>query len=238
MANPLRRLLRAFGRDLADYPPRGPHWRSLIRLLDSTGVDVVLDVGGNVGQYGRTLRAAGFRGRIVSFEPQSVAHAALEAAAARDRGWTVAPRMALAERAGEVTLNVSNESDMSSILPLTEGFLAVSPTSRTVATETAPAVRLDDVASEYLAPHDRPFLKLDTQGYERQVLAGGPDTLARAVGLQIELSLVPLYRGETLWREMVDWLMGQGFAPRLFVPGYYSRHMGRMLQFDAVFLRG
>lgn len=238
MADPLRRLLRPFGLDLADYPPRGPHWRSLVRLLEGAGADVVLDIGANVGQYGRTLRAEGYRGRIVSFEPQSVAHAALTAAAARDRRWTVAPRMALGDRDGEVTLNVSNESDMSSILPLTEPFLAVSPTSRTITTETAPAARLDDVAPRHLGPEDRPFLKLDTQGYERQVLAGGPDTLARAVGVQIELSLVPLYEGETLWRGMVDWLMDRGLAPRLFVPGYYSRHMGRMLQFDAVFLRG
>ncbi len=237
MANPIRRVLRPFGLDLVDYPEVKPHWRNLVRLLSAHGVDLVLDVGANVGQYAGHLRAAGYSGRIVSFEPLSAAHAALAEAAAADPDWTVAPRMALGESDGQATINVSNESDMSSFLAIRADFLDSSPTSRTVGAETVAMARLESVFGDYAGPDARVFLKIDTQGYERQVLAGAGASLTRIAGLQLELSLIPLYEGEETWRAMIDRLAALNFAPYQFIPGYFSRHLVRMLQIDGVFFR-
>ena len=67
---------------------------------------VVLDVGANAGQYGRELRTLGYRGRIVSFEPQPGPFAALEAASTADPAWT-AVLLALGAEAGTAQMNVS-----------------------------------------------------------------------------------------------------------------------------------
>jgi len=206
-------------------------------LLDHFGITLVLDVGANVGQYAGYLRAAGYRGRIVSFEPLADAHEALAKRAAGDAAWTVAPRLALGAAEGEIEINVSGDSDMSSLLPMRAEILEVSPTSRTVARETVRLATLDSVFDDYARADDRVLLKIDTQGYERQVLEGAARSLPRLAGVQLELSLVPLYEGEATWLAMIDTLARHGFEPRLLIPGYFDRHLVRLLQVDGVFFR-
>ena len=100
-----------------------------------------------------------------------------------------------------------------------------------------PLRRLDDVAGAYLASHDRVFLKIDTQGYEAEVLAGAARLLERLAGIQLEMALVPLYEGERPFRAMLDELAALGFEPWLFLPGYFERKLARQLQLDGVFMR-
>ncbi|MDJ0947408.1 MAG: FkbM family methyltransferase [Alphaproteobacteria bacterium] len=213
------------------------HWQRLAGLLDAHGVTVVLDVGANTGQYAGYLRAAGWTGRIVSFEPQTAAHAQLTEAARADPAWTVAPPVALGAAEGAQVLHVSAESDMSSLREMRADFLSVSPTSRKVGEETVRVAPLDSLFDDHVGPADRAFLKIDTQGSEAEVLAGAGASLARIVGLQLELSLVPLYEGEADYRALLDRVHGLGFAPYLIIPGYWSRHLGRMVQFDGIFFR-
>ena len=64
-----------------------------------------------------------------------------------------------------------------------------------------------------------------------------PLAIQRLTGIQLELSLVPLYEGERLLRAMLDQLAGLGFEPWLFLPGYFERKLARQLQLDGVFMR-
>src|SRR5947208_7206134 len=80
----LRHALRRHGLDLRRWRP--PDERRAA-LLESEGIDLVLDVGANRGQYAESLRARGYSGRIVSFEPLGAAHAELAAKAAGDPLW-------------------------------------------------------------------------------------------------------------------------------------------------------
>ena len=86
-------------------------------------------------------------------------------------------------------------------------------------------------------PDDRVFLKIDTQGYEAEVLAGAARLLERLAGIQLEMALVPLYEGERPFRAMLDELAALGFEPWLFLPGYFERKLARQLQVDGVFMR-
>lgn len=211
--------------------------RNLQRVLEHHAITLVLDVGANVGQYVRRLRHGGYAGRIVSFEPLSAVHAALSRAAADDPLWTVAPRLALGDGDAPVRLNISAHSDMSSVLDFTREMAGLLDSSAYVGSEMAPQARLESVLPEHAAPEDRVLLKIDTQGTERRVLDGALGVLERLPLIQIELSIVPVYRGETPWLEMVRLLDQLGYRPVLVLPGYFNRRIARLISMDGVFAR-
>lgn len=69
------------------------------------------------------------------------------------------------------------------------------------------------------------------------VLEGARALLPRVHGIQLELSLLPLYEGQVLYREMIDWLAEKGFELWSVMPGFVDQATGRMLQMDGVFFR-
>jgi FkbM family methyltransferase len=234
---PLQRLARRLGYDLTPRRKAKQLEAQLVAVLERFAVSCVLDVGANVGQYGTLLRSWGYRGRIVSFEPLPEAHATLLGRAEPDAEWQVAPRMAIGDHDSEVEIEVSAESDMSSVLAQSSLLQAISPSSAVLRREKVPLRRLDRAAAPYLNPSDRIFLKSDTQGYEPQVLAGADDLLPRLCGVQLEMSLVPCYEGEIDFRQMIDRMAAAGLQPYLFIPGYFERKLARQLQLDGVFMR-
>jgi FkbM family methyltransferase len=204
------------------------------RLLAWKDVDAVIDVGANTGQFGMRIRAAGFRGRIVSFEPLPAAFEALSAATADDSRWDC-HRLALGARAGRERLNVSADLEASSVLPMEDRHVRHCPASAYVGVETVRVASLDGLASRLLAEEDRLYLKLDVQGYELEVLRGSEEVLSRVALVEAELSLVPLYRGGPLYREVIDHLDQRGFQ-LVSVEGITEEpETGHMLQVDAVF---
>lgn len=235
----IRSTARAAGMDIRRWPESDPLWR-VSRLLRAKGIDVVLDVGANDGEYASTLRRHGFERKIVSFEPVASAFRGLEANALADEAW-YAVQLALGAVDEDVVINVAgNNATSSSILPMLDRHLESAPTSAYVSSEKVRQRRLDDVLSDIgVGPEDRVFLKLDVQGYERHVLDGATDLLAsdRLLGLQTELSLTPLYDRGTQWRDAVDRVLGAGMTLMSLDPGWTDLSSGQMLQADAVFFR-
>ena len=126
----------------------------------------------------------------------------------------------------------------SSVLPMLPSHRDALPEANYIGTEEAPIYRLDSLAPTLLRPSDVAFLKIDVQGYEKQVLAGGKSTVKdRCVGLQLELSLLPLYEGGMLIREALDLVYSLGFTLTGLLPGFTDLRNGRMLQADGIFFR-
>lgn len=203
------------------------------QLFSALDVDLVVDVGAARGGFASEIRSFGYAGRILSFEPLAAAFADLSSTSAADPSWEVR-RLALGATPGEAEINVASNSDSSSLLPMDERHVAAAPSVGYVATETVTVSRLDDEVPEHAAL--RPFLKLDTQGFEREVLRGGSQALGRAVGLQLELSFVPLYTGGMLVDEAVTLAYEHGFVMAAVEAGF-SDPSGRLLQADGVFVR-
>jgi FkbM family methyltransferase len=235
--NPARRLARALGWELLPLRKARAPVRRLVNLLERRAVDLVVDGGANEGQYVRLLRAEGWHGPVLSIEPIPELHARLLRAAAADPAWRIGPAVALGAAAGRARLEVSTESDMSSLLPRTARLDRLSPGSRPCRTIEVPVVRLDQLPELRESRSRRLFVKLDLQGSEGAALDGLTGLLPAIVGLQLELALVPLYVGESDWRQMVDRLAALGYVPWLFLPGYVDPRSGRELQMDGVFLK-
>lgn len=233
----VRKALRRVGWELARFRPESCEWAQLMCMLSAHGVDTVLDVGANTGQYAKNLRDAGFKGRIVSFEPTSGAHSQLCRVARNDPLWTVAERTAIGDWDGQTQIHVANNSVSSSLLPMLASLRAAAPESGFVATEAVPVARLDSVAVRFLKDDKSTFIKIDVQGFEKKVLEGASNLLKRTVGLQLELSLTPLYEGEMLFQPMLEYLRTIDFELWALIPVFVDRRNGRLLQVDAVFFR-
>ena len=205
--------------------------------LQQFGIDLVLDVGANTGQFACEIRQGGYTGRIVSFEPLSHAHSKLLLSSAKDSMWEVYPRCALGDHNGEIEINIAGNSLSSSILPMLESHESAAPESKYEGKEIVPIKTLNTVAGQYLKEAKAPFLKIDTQGFEWLVLDGARDILPRIKGISVELSLVRLYEGQHLWREVIDRLEAEGFTLWALIPGFSDRLSGRSLQVDGIFYR-
>ena len=233
-----KRLARAAGLEVRRFRPTGSPAAQLRTMLAAHEVNLVLDVGANIGQFSRELRwHVGYAGRIVSFEAMRAAHGELSRAAAKDPLWEVAPRAAIGGEAGTVSMNIAANSVSSSVLPMLSSHASAAPDSCYSGTESVRQETLDSLALGYFKEDSVAFVKIDTQGYESEVLRGAALTLSRAVGVQLELSLIPLYAGQKLMPEMIEHMRSLGFDLWGVDSTFAEPVTGRMLQVDAVFFR-
>lgn len=233
-------LFNGMGFELQRLSPGSNPVLQVARGLAAHRVGTVHDVGANAGQYASGLRRFGYRGDIISYEPLSAAHASLSQAAGADARWHVHPRAAVGATPGEITINVSENLVSSSVLDMDATHVAAAPRSAYVGRETVPLITLDG-RKVHPEPAEksagREFLKIDTQGFEWAVLDGAPQLLERCVGVQCELSLVPLYDGQHLWQEVLGRLQDLGFRVWALQPGFTDPGTGATLQVDLVCFR-
>jgi FkbM family methyltransferase len=206
-------------------------------MLEYHDVDLLLDVGANIGQFAQSIREAGYRGKLVSFEPLTEPHAWLLQASRSDPAWEVAPRVAIGAHEGEVEMKVSDNSFSSSVLTVLPDHIRAAPESVCIGVENVRLSQLDTASCDYLKLSKAPFIKIDTQGYEDRVLDGATEVLKKAVGLHLELSFVPLYEGQPLFDTIIDRLDDAGFCVWGIWPGIHDPQSGRMLQIDATLFR-
>jgi FkbM family methyltransferase len=207
-----------------------------IRLLHHYGIETLLDVGANTGQFAYYTRYLGYKNEICSFEPLSETFTRLEKFAESDPRWQVY-RCAVGSFDGSTEINISANSLSSSILEMMPLHLQNAPESAYVAKELVPVFRLDTLMSKLNCNAGKSFLKIDTQGYEMKVIEGAHETLKKIRGIQLECSIVELYKGETLIVEMMNLVTGMGFKLCSLEPGFYDKSSGQLLQVDAIFYR-
>jgi len=222
---------------LARYPSNDPMF-GVVQLFSHFAIDCVIDVGANDGGFASTIRRLGYSGRIISVEPLSAPFEVLAARAAMDPAWDVV-HAAVGDEDRDIVINVAgNAGASSSVLSMLDAHEDAAPESRYVGTEVVAQRRLDGLLPEFGIGKKNPaFLKLDVQGYEAAVLNGAAELLdARAiVGLQMELSLVPLYAGAITYREGLNRAEQLGMQLMGLIPGFSDPRSGRLLQADAVF---
>ena len=233
----IKNIFKKLGLEIHRYTPGSSTSAQIISSLKKFEVDLVIDVGANLGQFASEIRSNGYAGSIISFEPLSVAHARLQKLSERDTKWHVYPRCALGDHIGEVEINIAGNSASSSLLPMLDSHLLAAPHTAYVGKESVSLLTLDSIASDYISQFKNPFLKIDTQGYEWAILDGALNTLPDIRGILLELSLVPLYEGQYLWREVLERLEFFGFTLWAMQPEFIDPSDGRTLQMNGIFFR-
>jgi FkbM family methyltransferase len=238
----VKQLFRVFGLDIrlvSNIPP-SPWQKSnyaFVDLLNRFNIDLIFDVGANAGQFASQVRRCGYAGRIVSFEPLSEAHAELLKTCAGDSLWEAYDRCAIGDKVDTVQIYIAGNSESSSILPMLDTHVDAAPQSAYQGEEMVSITTLDAIAKPYLKYSKAPFLKIDTQGFEWHVIDGAREIMPHIEGILVELSLVHLYDGQHLWREVIDRLESMGFTLWAFRPVFSHPESGRTLQVDGIFFR-
>ena len=194
MASLLKRVAMAATAAHAPFPEaavdRFVELNRLKRLLESLQINCVLDVGANTGQFAEEVRGIGFRGRIVSFEPQEQEFSTLSRRFRNDHHWR-GFSYALGAAPGQTAINV--------VLGLTVMSSLLEPKRAVAGLKAQPieVKRLDGVFESAIngVRDPRVLLKMDTQGYDLNVFEGARACLDHIVALQSELSVKPLYHG-------------------------------------------
>jgi len=238
-------LTRAIGKisrmSVVDQNKLGPlfeqaHLRRLLRELE---VDCVFDVGANAGQYATMLRKkANYHGRIVSFEPLPREFETLRELSVADPLWTVDPS-GVTGSGGPRTFNVMASSQFSSFADAsvadTDLFAGSTRIEQVLQIETATLAAIYEKYQRQFG-FRRPFLKLDTQGLDTEILRGSAHVLPSFVGLQSELSIKKLYDKSMDFRDAITLYESLGFELSALVPNNEG-HFPVLVEIDCIMIR-
>jgi len=222
---------------LATWPKFSVTSYHMLRRIRALGLKpaTIIDVGGNVGQFSVAARKIFPTAKLHVFEPHPECFAKLTAAMAFAPD-TVLHQVAVGETTGEVTLNLNSHAHSSSILPLARAHKEAFPEAREVATATVKLSTLDAL----LAGIDLPapiFLKVDTQGYEAQVLRGATRILAACEWVMAEVSFDSLYEGEMTFAGISALMAERNFRFDRPVGWLTAGRQGVIMQMDALYRR-
>jgi len=237
MKNIIKKLFNLFGLHLCQFNVINVPAYQAVKALKAHNINVVFDVGANIGQFASELRAYGYMGKIISFEPLPQAYKAIVKRAEKDDKWFVHPRCAIGATDTEIEINVAANSASSSILPMLTRHENAAPHAKYMYKEQVSMITLDSVLEKYTTVADNLFIKIDTQGYEWAVLDGAEQALKQSKGVLLELSLVPLYEGQKLWQELIDRLAIVQHLIFAIQPGFTDAKTGQTLQVDGLFFK-
>jgi FkbM family methyltransferase len=207
-----------------------------IQLLNYYKINKILDVGANKGQFAEVMRDLGYKGKIISFEPLSSAFQMLKTSSNKDKLWEV-HNFGIGSKNEKVTINISKNSFSSSILDILDTHVKSYPDSVYIDQEEVEIKTLDSIFGDYFEENDRILLKIDTQGYEKQVLLGAEESLKSIKGIQLEMSLIPLYKGESLFMDLIKHIQDRDFSLQSIETGSSNHESGKMMQMEGIFYR-
>lgn len=230
MKSIIKKILKSIGYQINIYQEE-----KILKILNHFKINKLVDVGANVGQYALNMRKMGFDKKIISFEPLKAAFLTLEQKALTDRNWTV-NNYALGNENAESVINVSENLVSSSILDMLPEHIKRAPESKYVSKEKIEIKKLDDIFYNFFNEGDNVMLKIDTQGYEKNVILGAESILNKITIIEVEMSVVELYEKAESFRAMIDFLDSKGFELFFLENGFSDSKTGRVLQVDGIFI--
>jgi FkbM family methyltransferase len=205
-----------------------------IKIMNHHKIDLLFDIGANTGQYGVLMRTLGYTRKIVSFEPLNNAYEELQKVTKNDGNWETY-NYALGSENGISTINISGNSVSSSILNIKALHVATDPQSGYIGKQEIEVKQLNVIFDSIFQEGKNVMLKIDTQGFEKQVLEGATNIINKVSLIQLEMSLVALYDSETLYLDIIDYLDKKGFKLIAFENGFNNSETGELLQVDGIF---
>jgi FkbM family methyltransferase len=236
----LRSILNRFGYEISkgDYLELKAFEWHLRNLFTSLNIDCVLDVGANTGGYRNFLRnRVGFEGTIISFEPVKKNVEQLINLAKTDSNWIIYD-FALGSEDTENEINIMKSDQMCSFLSPNSAIINELRENNTIMDKELVSIRkLDSIMPILKEQHKlhNIYLKIDTQGFDLEVIKGAEKTLPLVCALQTEVSIIPIYENMPPFFEIHKFLAERNFDITGLFPVSRDSHQ-RVIEFDCVML--
>ncbi|MCW3121361.1 MAG: hypothetical protein JWQ38_853 [Flavipsychrobacter sp.] len=229
----IRKFLNVFGYEIVRLKSLNTGL-SLGNWVNKLNISTIIDVGSNEGQFIQSINQLLPNKKIIAFEPiKSVYEALLKNTQGID---VTAYNCALSDAEGTSEINISKNSVSSSLLNMEDLHKSTYPQSAYITKETIQLKRLDDV----VPLNDKTgniLLKIDVQGYENMVIAGGPNVIKAASIVIIEFSFQPLYEGQWLFHETYNYFTSNGYRFVGFADQVADPNIRVPLYGDAMFVK-
>lgn len=232
----ITKIFKKFGYEIKRYNPKDDFNFLIVKCLNKFRVNCFWDIGANIGQTGLSIREHGYKGNIISFEPQNQAYQKLLKTSSKDNKWKIYHKCGVG-RTGYKSINISKNSVSSSFLEMKKLHLNANPDSRFIKKENVKIVSLNKIFNSENKSSYRNFLKIDAQGYEKEILESGKEILNKFVGISCELSIHELYKGETKFIDMIKYLKKYGYEVYSIHNSYYEIRFGQTYSIDVVFIK-
>ena len=203
--------------------------------IHELNITTIIDIGANVGQFATSINAVLPNAQIYSFEPIPDCFQQLQASMANVPNFT-AFNIGIGDRADNLVFQCNSYSQSSSFLEMTNLHKKAFPETFDSHPINVKIEKLDVVA-EKLVLTDSLLVKIDVQGYENKVLAGGEATIKRAKLIIIETSFATLYEGQPLFDDIYRQLKNWGFVYAGAFDQLYNPQNGKILQADSIFIK-
>lgn len=227
-------LINRFGIDIKRFPSIDLRRRML--LFNEFKVNCIIDVGANFGQYGLELRKIGYKGKIYSYEPLSYAYSKLTKAANKDSNWET-HNFAMGSVNENRKINISKNYFSSSFLKQKKELVDQVSNTEFFTTEEVEIQPLDAIFPTIYKENLNVYLKIDTQGFEMEVLKGAEKSLDKIIGVQMEMSLNPSYEQVVVFDEIYNFMKEKGFKLYSIENGFYNPKTGQLNEIEGVFFR-
>lgn len=197
---------------------------------------IILDVGANDGWFAKIVFRFWPKAKIISFEPLKSMHPFLELLK-EQKGTYTYEKIGLGEENKKFMINEFGTSGLSSFKEIHSSYAydAQFFNQQVNKSYEVDVLTLDDYVFDRQIEGEF-CLKVDTQGFEMEVLRGAQKLFEskRIKVVIIELMTIEKYQGATLYHEIICYLEIRGFRLVDIHNSYYEQN-GKLSEFDAVF---
>ncbi len=212
---------------------------NLIKSINKNNISSIIDVGANNGQFAEEVFKNGFNGNILSFEPLKLEHSYLldKQIKMKRNNWEIAQRCGVGSSKKKLKINISGMRQSSSILDISEIHTNLYPDSVNVNKEEIDILPLDNFYNKIINMKKNILLKIDTQGYELEILKGAKKSLEYIDAIYAEVSLVELYKNQPLFDEILEHVKREGFSVWSVDRAVGNKLTGQTYQLDIFFIK-
>jgi len=213
--------------------------RSTLLGIKKLPIKTVIDVGANTGQFAKYIASVFPEAKLFCFEPIPSAFMSLEKWAKESLNQVELFNVALGDSQSKVIMNLHEDHlASSSLLSTTRQNDVLFPQTTNQSQIDVEQTTLDLALSDYTEEFKAGILiKMDVQGFEGKVIAGGSNIIPLASAVILEVSIEQLYEGQSSFLELLSEMNKLGFYYAGNLEQYYHQDDGRTLFLDAIFLR-